>query len=344
MTTAVYLIASPLQMLYALEARVSFPAEQHVLCTLETGFDSDRRQIDELAGHEQWTERYRLPWPARPNRLIRTVRQIRLARAIRRRFGVVDRLFAGDYNFALNTLVEHRRFYLLSDGNKVIWQRSQFGRSYELALTRIPFLNRVLTRLVPLLARRSQDVHYFSPFLFDGADEWMVTHDFAWLRRHLGVVDQREQDPTIVYFLGAYLSEGVWTRYTTEPYFLESMRRIAAHYAMQGKRLVYIPHRHEDPAKLARLCVRVPDLEIVRFERGVELEFLRRGVTPTHVASFVSTGLYNLTRIYPACRIEAFQLDPEAFLPKAFWPRFVAIYAYYESHMHVDRELLIGHG
>ena len=344
MSTSLYVVASPLQMLYALEARHEFAADKHVLCLLDTGFDYDRAQLDELADKMSWDRVYRLPYPVKGRRIPRVLRQLILALRIRSRFGVVDNLFSGDFNIALNSLAEHRRFFLISDGNKIVWQHRDHGTDFVVAWTRYPRLNDCINTFFPWLKKRTWDIQYFSPFEFEDAGEWMATHHFGWLRSQIDPQRLQSQAHDTVYFLGAYLSEGVWTQYTTEAYFMTAMERIAAHYEKQGKRLIYIPHRHEDQDKLRRLQGRIPTLTFEHFERGVELEFFYREICPTHVASFVSTALYTLPRVYDGCRCDAFQLDPDAFLPTQFWSRIKQIYDYYADYLHVDRELLIDCG
>lgn len=341
MSTAIYIVASPLQMLYALEARSRFSAETNVICLLRNDHIPDRQQIDELIKELTWDATYELAWPAKMPSFIKVVKQFFLSYFLNVKYRKFNRIFLGDFAFALATFLKHDDFYLISDGNKIIWQKELYQGYLSLDLTRFSLINKFLKWILPISTNQKIRVKYFTPFEISDTSVFAEIHNFDWLKNKIQSDLIRQQDDQVVYFLGSYLSEGAWTQYTSESYYMDCMLKIFIYYKNRGKNLIYVPHRYECKVKLGRLKSKLPDLEFDVFERGVELEFFRRNLKPTWVASFISTALYTLKKIYPSCQCDAFFLDRKYFLPQRFWHHFCLIYDYYEKYLNVNRELLI---
>lgn len=339
---ALYIVASPLQMLYAIEARHEFSITGSQLLILDTGIENDQKQIAELVSQLAWDKTYKMSWPVKSRKLLKILKQIMMAFYLNMSQTKYDYLFLGDFALFMASLVRRHKLYIISDGNKIIWQKDMYGELYQLNnLTRFHCINQLVVKLLPSYFGRSIPLNYFTPFEFDEDGDNYCVNSFSWLKKGIEL-DRFEDAPAdVVYFLGAYLSEGVWTKYVNENYFFLCVERIFLYYKSQNKRIVYIPHRLESEEKLGRMTALFPEISVQYIERGVELEFVTKKLYPLHVASFSSTALYTIGKIFSKCSCDAFALDNDEFLPKQFIPHFDSIYKYYEKHMNVDRNLLL---
>ncbi len=296
-----YIVASPLQLLNALEARARFPADEHWLfLRFASQFERNAHQIDYLLRLFPWKKVIDVRFNSRLlGRHPYEIDFFWLLRLLPYRFG---HIFIGDPRpFPFRLLGLNLRttgeLVLLDDGAATI----TFQRDPSLLIApRKPARDR--KRKLIRRAREALGLRFEygrTPDLFTcfdleaqpGQRVWL--NDYPWLRRqmsHAGL-----QTDNKVWFLGSALSEKGLV--SSERLFFDIMRRVREHFADMP--FVYIAHRHEQPTKLARM-ERELNMEIVEFDLPVELAFWERKVIPGHVASFFSTALFTLGKIYPS--------------------------------------------
>ncbi len=211
-----------------------------------------------------------------------------------------------DYGRSLLANVDCEHYCWLGDGTKIIYETSEVGGA---SFTRHR-LQSFADPVVRLLARKrlllKQAPQVFSPFTLDVPGQEL--NNFDWLREHYRAAGMGSGSNDVVYFFGSYFSERGGRVLMEDDDYMTYMGRVADYYGERGLSLVYVPHRHESEAKLARVRA-LPGARVQRFTYPAELEFCKRGVRPVHVASFFSTCLIHFKLLGVSDSVTAFYLD-----------------------------------
>lgn len=337
--TAVFLVASPLQLLNAAEARHHFGiagAEAHLVLFPFVYQEGNTDLLRRLAAQGEWgSVREMLPggpaaagptgwsWAAVRGSWRRLAQAARAAREV----GPVDFVFLGNYrdhmmrHFAQRA--RHRRVVALDDGMSTLAIVRARGRTTS-ARPRLTMRRRMET----LMGGRFGDlpcVTFFSVYrLHAPAGDQVVTHAYAHLRGQVAEAARSEA----VYFLGSpFVDLGM---YGLEEY-LDLMSAAAARFP--SRPLVYMPHRAESPATLAEVARRTP-FRVERPEFPIEWELARAAVRPRTLCGWYSSALENCHRIFgPSLQIVSLRLPaprPGQAVP-AWWSDVDKAYAYLEG-------------
>ncbi len=263
-------------------------------------------------------------------------------RALAADHGLCDHLFVGDYAFDLMrhfaNAVPARRKTILDDGNSTLLidrARREGGRPYFLPRG---FSGRakhfVKSALCGMRSRVADDLDFFTIYQLDSTGDNsradVTTNRYEYFRRHL--LSARQSDETL--FLGTLMSE---KDLMTEGAYLDYLGR--ALEFIGDRSIVYLPHRKEDPAKLAviekRFGVRVGDAPM-----PFEYRLCYSGTLPKRVAGFL-TSAFDTSRVLVGDRmpIRAFWIDP-ADCASSIRAEIAEIYRYYESYAQGDFELV----
>ena len=263
-------------------------------------------------------------------------------RALAAEHSPCEHLFVGDYAFDLMrhfaNSVRARRKTSLDDGNSTLLidrARRERGRPYFLPRG---FSGRakhfVKSALCGMRSRVADDLDYFTIYQLDSAGEDsradVTTNRYEYFRRRL--LSAHQSDETL--FLGTLMSE---KDLMTEGAYLDYVGR--ALECIGDRSIVYLPHRKEDPAKLAaiekRFGVRIGDAPM-----PFEYRLCYSGTLPKRIAGFF-TSAFDTSRVLVGDRvpIRAFWIDPLDCVP-SIRAEIAEIYRYYESYAEGDFELV----
>lgn len=304
MKIALLCVESPLQLINAYEAIQHFNIVDYKLLIRYSKSDSNDRQIRKLIEILQID----------PD----TVEEVSIAASnkslldlftlfvYRYRYlfnaGKFGKIYIGNYRSGFFSLIRKQfdksQIILLDDGAKTIDIQAEFTDD----------LHYDLFTMYEIVPRHGQTIH---------ANHFKAIKTFFEKRL--------VHEENTILFLGSKLSEiGI----ISEEYYLELMQMISGHY--KGQKIIYIPHREEDPDKLAAIG-RLDNIEIKTIDYPVELFGLFEHRMPNTVSSFYSSALLTMQNIYQV-ESEAFHFD---YRGSVYEKSIDNIYAFYAQSMKV---------
>jgi len=324
----VFFVGSPLEYVNALEARARFgvPRKEALLVVLQTyelGREGGDLQLLAAIEREQWADVRIFVRPrSSPLEALRVQRAIaRLAEAL----GPVERVFFGGYLSTVrrdfvNRLACRERI-LLDEGSSTLevvdlrrrrggdprfrasGERLNFPRRRD-RLLRGGLLRHRLMRLLGVRDEHPGELTYFSVYDLDppGSDR-VVANDYRHLRAR---VEERPVSQDVLVLGGPLWEERIAVSLDVNLRVLEGIRR---HYP--GARLLYKPHRHESPAKVARVRDEL-GYELLHSDLPVELWLLRCSERPRALVGIYTSALATCARLFgPDLDLVAAVLPPE---------------------------------
>ena len=231
------------------------------------------------------------------------------------------------------------RKIILDDGNSTLLidraRRDGAGRPYFLPRgfkARAKHLAK--SALCGMRARLADDLDYFTIYQLDDIGQGprgdVTPNRYNHFRRLLSAA--RQTDETL--FLGTLMSE---KDLMTERAYLDYLGRALEHLA--DRSIIYLPHRKEDPAKLAVIASRF-GLRIGDAPMPFEYRLCYSGTLPKRIAGFL-TSAFDTSRVLVGDRvpIRAFWIDPLDCVP-SIRAEIAEIYRYYDSYAEGDFELV----
>lgn len=128
------------------------------------------------------------------------------------------------------------------------------------------------------------------------------------------------------YFFGGDLSELNLLSRDQEFSLLEM---VINYYISKNKELVYISHRREAVEKL-ELIRNEFNIDVITFGNPTEIHFLLMESHPNDIASFVSTALFTVSKIFDFASVKAFYL-PMDDMPEVNRQAFISAYDEYKK-------------
>lgn len=151
----------------------------------------------------------------------------------------------------------------------------------------------------------------FTLFQRDGDGPGIVRNEFATLRA--SATPGQWRDPGLTWLLGGAYAEAKVLSLADE---LALFAFLARRHA--GTERIYLPHRADAPAKLARIAA----MGVAVMPQGLALEsrLLREQRLPARVAGVISTVLFTTRRLQPEIVVEAVHIESPArdWLPMAY--------------------------
>jgi hypothetical protein len=295
----VFLVLTPLQVVNAIEARHAFDTVSNCLVLLSIG--QPRSQLEELVDARDWSEVHVIDAMATVDghtpRLQRYASMLAARRALDRlaqRLGAVEGLFLGNYESRyarhLAARLCHEKLYVLDDGTgTVLTAEQRLGHHVSQFTWDQSAKLGIRNRLLGFVPYDASSLVFFTSFdiRVTGRDE-VVRNSFARLRRD--VVGTRIIDE--LWFLGQSLVEdAVMIEATYFGYVKAAMREANA------SRFVYVPHRRENPDRVARLS-RELGVEVRVYGRPIEVELVKSDVLPSVLGSFYCAALDNCRQMF----------------------------------------------
>ena len=326
MSTDLYIMASPLQALNAMEARAVFPAASAIAVLVESVSSAGNAQLRSIVESENWKEiRTITVHPGRFRKHYANVADV-LAFLSRVAFG---RLFIGFYDdiflhFAHS--VAHNELFLLDDGVATIsLNQARVGNSNR--VLPVPAWKQLARRCILRVAdgmRTSpiDTLRYFTIYdrLTQDSRNLIQTHSMERLRSRRAMTSQNDE----VWLLGL----GSERIFKSQDLYVSAIERIVRNWLPSPVR--YLPHRYESPGQVELIRQRT-GAEILHTGMPVELYLVQSRTVPAAVCSLISSALYTVGVLFPdIIRIVAYRMNFQQ-IRRRYHGQFGLIYRYYED-------------
>ena len=305
-----FIVASPLQFLNAIEAKEAFKTNNNVLILMyNTNLNAtDANQKSTLLHQEDWDEiiQYDLGSVHKNKRFFYQVRLIKSLLKFQ-----YDYIFSGSFGTMHQVILANlkpQHIYLIDDGNATIFTYEQVKDNKYFSTLSFSRKARVLRfLLVNLKWKINQDINFFTSFNIQPLkNSKVVYHDFTYLKSN----KLREcKNDNHIYLLGQNLADiGIMSKNI----YLNYIEKIMKH---NDEKIIYIPHRSEEIDDRYNYLIS-DSFKIEVSEGPIESVFIAKNIYPKIIISFVSSALYNLDRIFDKAEVYAIKINPEDLLIK----------------------------
>ena len=134
-------------------------------------------------------------------------------------------------------------------------------------------------------------------------NELIINHNFSFLKSTYNL-ERNNLNNNIVYFLGQPLDRSLKVDINLYSIYLKA---IIEQYKKENKKLIYIVHRAEDENILNK--IKELNVKIIKPKQSFELYCLDNQIHISHLASFHSTALFSIKKIFIEARIDAFKFN-----------------------------------
>ncbi len=299
-----FIAASPLQLLNAIEAKETFKTKNNTLLLMYNSMENkkDVEQKKELLINKEWDTIIEYDQGVIKKNM-RFIKQINLIKSLKKIN--YDYIFSGEdgtFNKIIFANLNCNNIYLMDDGTATIftYERIKKGISKVSFSKKIRLLRYLLSGLK---YRIKKDINFFTIFnLKELPYIKIVKHDFQYLKskklKHL-------KKSNNVYIIGQDLAE---TGFMKEDVYIKYLTKIVKYY--KDSTIIYIPHRIEKITEAYDTLIN-NKFQIHYFDGPIESSLIHKQIYPKTVISFFSTALFNLDKIFPNSNIISVQIKPE---------------------------------
>ncbi len=151
-----------------------------------------------------------------------------------------------------------------------------------------------------------EDLNFFTLFnLTPYKNEEIIKHNFSHIRN---LFFKHPIENEKVYFLGQPLVRAIDIPSTI---YLDYMQNIFDYY--KDREIIYIPHRVEPISNtFIQLISTYKNVSILEIDDPIEFYFMNNNIYPQDVASFMTSALFNLKKIFPQSRVKAFEVNQDS--------------------------------
>ncbi|MGE6167755.1 polysialyltransferase family glycosyltransferase [Aeromonas media] len=299
------LVESPLQLLNAFEATLFFNNKKTIYFVRLSGEYKNDNQMIFLAQSLRLKNVVKIIVPVNKSDFYVLFKIMFLKVSIWGASFFSSRIIIGNFDSRLIRFVlakaHQGKFLLVDDGAKSLSQQSGFSDNHN-----VDFFS-----IYELSAWKGQNV-----FL----------NEYNGLRTLLSDKKCKMHEGKVL-FLGAKLSEA---NIVEERQYLKYIAQIQEFYRDDSLELIYIPHRGESLEKIQDIKS-LFDIKIMELDFPIELIGLYQNELPYKVASFYSTALYSLNKIY-GVDVDCFEFDCSGL---SNYDAIKAVYDLYRKHYRV---------
>ena len=329
--SAIFLIATPLQALNAIEARHHFKlaAEQCQLVWFHSGSEANDRQTEDMLGQADWVRTDTIHYSGRNFRCWK--QRFDEVNAVARSMERTEYLFMGDYAFDLmrhfTHAVERREVVVLDDGNATLLidrARRDSGGPYFLRPHsfggRIKCL--IKTRGCGMNRSLVDELTFFTIYDLDADDRTtVVPNTYAHLRSRLNLASRSDE----TFLLGDATPDKNQMR---EDAYFDCLERALDYLGRSS--VLYMAHRLEKPEKLRKIESRF-GIPVRESTMPIECRLCLSESVPKVIAGFFSSALDSCRVLCgERTRIKSFYIDP-AYCSPAIRGEIEGLHRHYES-------------
>ncbi len=327
----VFLVASPLQMLNAIEARYHFNlrSEDCTLCIFQAGNAINQLQLAKVTNVNEWGQLYLVPMSAETK--IGWLISLRYIKNILKSIGAIEYFFIGDYRF---DLMQHfvnsckfEKLYLLDDGNATI-------NVFEKRKKGIDILKRgtnnsykfFIKRLAGMNLKSITKMNYFTVYdLKSYAEVNIVKNNYNYLKSHVSNITKSN----CVYFLGTEFEYCYKSPIVKNNIYIKYLERVIEYFRDQD--LIYFSCRAE-PADKLRFIADKLKLSVKRLDVPIEFYLINTSKVPKCISGFYSSAFANIKNIFGSdIEIVSFHIKNE-FINPLYRDDIDNIYNFYKQH------------
>ena len=156
------------------------------------------------------------------------------------------------------------------------------------------------------------DLNFYTIFdLPQYKDEIIIENNYTFLNSHYqnkaNIIPRKERlkYSGTIYFLGQPLYSSLPINYTQ---YLSYLQSIFSFYVQNKQNIIYIPHRGEEEKTFKDIKELYPQcIKVHKLSQPFELYLLENNIPINHLASFVSSALFTVKKLYPDVTIDAFK-------------------------------------
>ena len=210
--------------------------------------------------------------------------------------------------------IDYKKLYYLDDGvHTITTHQDIYKYSYNKKFTKpeyIPFPKTLNFLKVKFIYGKSflkadanlKDLNFFTVYnLKQLKNEHIVKHNFSYVRS-LFINKQIPDDK--VYVLGQPLVEQVGVKQENYNNYLISLFK---YYG--NKDIIFIPHRLEKIDETIKIYMENNGIALFIPNEPIEFYFLNNKIYPGYLASFITSALFNIKKIFPKTDAKAFEID-----------------------------------
>jgi len=321
---SLFIIESPFQLLCAIEAKEHFKTLNNTLIILDTGEKNNLLQIKNLLNLSHWNIVNIIPFSS--NKLITFLKSIQLVHKFKK--NKLHNLFIGEFRsetmWLFVTNVKYVNSYLLDDGSHTIHLQNNTFNNLLQYNKGINSVKKYLLKIMFLNGLDRTVMNLFTIYDFENKylNQNIIKNNFNFINTK---IDEKFNSNQNIYFIGSNMVENDML---DEDYFFDILKKILKYYGT-NKPIIYIPHRREQEYKLKK--IEELDVQIKLIDVPIEIYFLLNQIKPNHIASFASTALYTLSKIYSISEVDSFEIDFK-FLKKEYHEKFRSIYSFQNKY------------
>ena len=332
----IYLIESPFQMLCALDAKNSFPANRHVLIIRSMLGEQDRRQITHLSEYETWDSV--IDYSSIPESILYTVNAFLIFYFRNFKGPHFECVFIGNYNrdwmHAWAGSIPFTSSYMLDDGTLTLVVQSAFEADdfSMLEMQGKSVIRTITDAIFSINSKRPSLMDIFTIFhgLEPLAGQKILSNRLEMVR-HSNNNSRRPKSG--ICFVGSNM---VGSNIVTEDVYIERMAAIRDHFKKENETVFYYPHRRE----MQSLQARISDLDIVvvtnRSDSDKILEFVLMEENRFHaIVSFYSTAIFSLGIFLKDAEFRLFEI-PQEHIREEFLQNYQIILNYAKGTTFID--------
>ena len=342
MNKYLFVVESPFQLLSALEARNYFKKAYSVLILKYSGSSDQkndfqlRKIIDEFNNFDEIIEIQPFSGIREANyRLLFILKMLQIKKI------VFSKIFIGAYRSWYHRIfwdiLAPKEKYVLDDGNITIELQKRYlptGKYYDLSKGFKKGLKQVSFKLISLFFYTGKNDFHKNFHLFTCFDlapynkiQKVIKNKFSFIKNNS---KKKYVDESKICFFGGNLSD---LNLLSRDLELSLLEIVINYYKSKNKELVYIPHRREMVEKLELIRNKF-NIDFITFSYPAEIEFLLMETHPYGIASFVSTALFTVSKMFDFGSVEAFYLPMDA-IAEAYRQDIISVYDEYRKTMKV---------
>jgi hypothetical protein len=305
-----FIVASPLQFLNAIEAREYFKTSNNILILI---YNSKLNQVDfeqkqNILIESDWDEiiEYDLGKIAKKKRFFE---QVSLVKQLKK--DSYEYLFSGDFGTIQQMIMSNVKvdqIYLLDDGTAsiVIYKKLQDKDFFQnISFSKKMKLYRYF--LMGLDYKIKQNINFFTIYNLQTLDHIkVIQHNFSYLKEH-ALKECKKTDS--IYVLGQNIAE---VGYIKEDVYLEYLHKIIEKF---DGNIIYKPHRSEKITKAYESLISDRFFIDKDISQGpIEISLITNKIYPSIVISFFSSALFSLDKIFDDSLIYAIKIKEDDFI------------------------------
>jgi hypothetical protein len=307
-TTNLFLIASPFQLLNAIEAKSHFSESAATLVMLHSADTQNNDQMMQILDLAPWNE---VIIVKSRNPIVTYLKAMSLLSRLRRSRVRFEKIFIGEFkSHTFHTFCQNldaQQFFNLDDGVSTIELQRQVFVKPAYRLEKDKGLKHLLKYLIKSLfslngnEEKNLKFDLYTCFdLIEHAGQTIVVNEYRYLSQKIAKLNKLK---TKVYFYGSCISEKNIMGLESE---ITMLGKVKTHFSDRERELLYIPHRLDSPSKLS--AIRELGIRIKLLGHAAEIEPLLSGELPGEISSFFSTALYTLSKIHQYESVVSFRI------------------------------------